>query len=359
MYPHGGEKRLLTQYLGWNHCVAVLPHFAKPEKPLSGSLVDLNSIPVSTRQGYRRYTTRREWLRRKLAHMVLEYFALDMLSVVMMKDAYFILGPEFAQANAKTTAAFGPPPFLASLPSPVLFTYRSLACFAGVFLAIEIIFSSFQVFCHFALRGFLGTRAELWQFPCVFGSFTFGVLDRGMAGFWGGWWHQTFRTAFGAPGLWLTRRGYIDPRSPRGKAVAGLLAFAQSAVLHSMGSVSCLPPSRPWLPAAFFLLAWAGVIAQTAVCAALRSIAGDTAGLPVPVRRAGNFLFAFVWLNATQYLLSDDLSRAAIWLLEPVPASPLRALGLGKPGDSWWRWDSYLWPHWWVGSHWWQSGLAV
>lgn len=337
----------------------MLPHFAKPEKPLSGSLVDLKSIPVSTRQGYRRYTTRQEYLRAKLSTMVLGYFALDFLSVMMMKDAYFILGPEFVNTNSKAAPSLGPPPFLANLPPPVLFTYRSLASFGGIFLAIEIIFSCFQMFYHFALRRYVGTRAELWQFPCIFGSFTFCVLDRGMAGFWGGWWHQTFRAAFGAPGLWLSRNGYIDPRSPRGKAVAGLLAFAQSAVLHSLGSISCLPPSRPWLPAAFFLLAWVGILAQTAACAALRSVAGDTAGLPVVVRRTGNFLFAFAWLNYTQYLLSDDLARAAIWLLEPVPVSPLRALGLGKPGDSWWRWDPYTWPRWWAGNYWWQSGIAM
>lgn len=136
------------------------------------------------------------------------------------------------------------------------------------------------------------------------------------------------------------------------------MAFALSGFLHSLGSISCLPPSKPFLPPVFFLLCWVGVLVQTAGCALLRG-AGVTKKLPVWARRAGNFAFVFVWLNATQFFLSDDLARAGIWMLEPVPISLFRAMGLGKPGDSWWRWDSVLWPRWWVGRVWWESGIAL
>lgn len=353
------RKQTSDENTGWNWCVPVIPHFAKPEKPLSGALVDLTSIPLRTRQGYRRYTTSREWLRAKLGHLLLGYLSLDLLSVIMMKDPYFILGPDFANATADGAAAVALPPYLASLPSLVLFTYRSLVCFAAIFLAIENIFLCAGLFAHFVLRRLYGTRAELWHFPSVFGSFIYGVADRGMAGFWGAWWHQTFRTAFAAPGLWLTRKGYIDSRSPRGKAAIGLLAFAQSGFLHCLGSVSCVPPGKPWQPPTFFLLSWAGLIVQVAWTAALRAMLGRESPMPSTLRRAGNVVFVFAWLNAVQFLLADDFARAGVWLLEPVPASLFRGLGLGKPGDSWWRWDAFLLPGWYRGSRWWLSGISM
>ncbi|KUI62089.1 hypothetical protein VP1G_09219 [Cytospora mali] len=291
----GWSYDLVTSFrgTGWNWTVPIIPHFAKPERPLSLAPVDVDSIPLRTRQGYRRFTTRRALARAQLLPMALGYLALDLGSLT----------------------------------------------------------------CLFLLpRRLLGTRAELWHYPSTYGAFVPNVLDKGLAGFWGGWWHQTFRVAFSAPSAWLARRGYMDPRSGGGRAAAGLIAFAQSAFLHSLGSVSCLPPSRPWTPPVFFMLAWAGVLVQAAACGAARRV---TARAPASARRAGNLVFVFAWLNATQYWFCDDLARAGIWLLEPVPVSFLRALGLGKPGDSWWRWDWVMWPRWYVGRHWWESGIAL
>ncbi|ROW11569.1 hypothetical protein VMCG_00929 [Cytospora schulzeri] len=349
---------------GWNWTVPILPHFSKPEKPQSSSPVDLDSIPLCTRQGYRRFTTRGALARAKLLPLVLGYLALDVGSVLMMKDPHFILGPEFATATSTTTTTtpLPLPPFLAALPPTLLFTYRAMLCFSAIIIAIELIMTLWQLTCLYLLPGSLlggATRAELWHYPSTYGAFAPNVLDKGLAGFWGGWWHQTFRVAFSAPTAWLARRGHIggDPaRSPRARAVAGLLAFAQSAFLHSLGSVSCLPPSRPWSPPVFFILAWVGVLVQTGLCAAARPV---TRGLPRVVRRGGNLVFVFVWLCATQYWFCDDMARAGIWLLEPVPVSLLRAAGLGRPGDSWWRWDWVMWPRWYVGRHWWDSGIAL
>lgn len=318
--------------------------------------MDLNSIPLCTRQGYRRYSTTQEWVRAKLGPIIAGYFALDFLSVIMMKDPYFILGPELASVAPVTL-----PPVLASLPAPLLLLYRSIVCFSGVFLAIDLMITLYQLLSHILLRRLLGTRSELWHYPCVYGSFVYGVLDKGIVGFWGAYWHQTFRVTFSAPGVWLGRRGYLDPYSAKGKALAGLIAFAQSGFLHALGSVSCLPPSRPWAPPVFFLLNWVGILVQTAWCAALQRYGVySRTTTPVWARRAGNLLFAFVWLIATQYFFSDDISRSGIWLLEPVPVSLFRALGLGRPGDSWWRWDPVLVPSWWNGAgRWWQSGIAL
>lgn len=285
--------------------------------------------------------------------MALSYLLLDLLSVLMMKDPYFILGPELALSSPLPL-----PFYLAPLPGPALFIYRGLACFLAILLAIDLILTTYQIFAHLCLHRVLGARSELWHFPCIYGGFTHGVLDKGLVGFWGAWWHQTFRIAFSAPSVWLARHRYLNPRSATGKAVAGLLAFLQSGFLHTGGSISCLPPSKPWGPPAFFLLCWVGILVQTTAVVVLRHL-GVVERTPVGVRRATNLVFVLAWLLSSQFLFSDDLARGGIWLLEPVPASVFRALGYGRPGDVWWRWDSTLWPRWWTGKHWWESGIAL
>jgi hypothetical protein len=335
---------------GWNWSIHVLPRFSKPDRPQSDSPVDLRSIPESTPQGFRRYTTRRAWVRSEAIPFVLGYLTLDALSVLMMKDPYFILGPEYSSSGAPL------PRLLAALPPWLLFTYRSLVSFAGVLTAIAVVMKLWQLVCAFALAPLLGTRAELWHYPTLMGGFTHNVLDRGLAGFWGAWWHQTFRVAFGAPAVWLARGR--RRRAVGNKILAGFFAFAQSGFLHALGSASCLPPSRPWAPPIFFLLSWLGILLQATVCGTVpRTTIGS--GPPRWARRACNFAFVFLWLNATQYWMLDDIARSGIWLLEPVPVSLFRALGLGEPGDHWFRWTWDELPRLHAGERWWDSGIAL
>lgn len=334
---------------GWNWSIPVVPRFSRPDKPHSGALVDLASIPESTPQGYRRYTTRQDWLRSELLTFIAGYLALDALSVLMMKDPYFILGPEYTDSAVPIPL----PPLLAALAPWQLFLYRSTASSSGVLAAIYMMMKLWQLICASILPPILGSRADLWHYPTLFGGFTHNVLDRGLAGFWGGWWHQTFRVAFGAPAAWLAGPG----RRPN-KTAAGFFAFAQSGFLHSLGSASCLPPSRPWAPPVFFMLSWVGIMLQSTLCG-LPAVRRVTGALPRWLRRAGNLAFVSAWLISTQYWMLDDIARSGIWLLEPVPLSPLRALGLGGPGDHWWRWTWDELPRLHSGAHWWDSGVAL
>lgn len=336
---------------GWNWCIPVAPRFSRPDRPRSGAPVDLGSIPQSTPQGYRRFTTRRGWLRSELLSFAAGLLALDALSVLMVKDPYFILGPEYTESPVPIPL----PRHLAALQPWQLFLCRSLAGSLGVLTAIYVVMGSWQLICACALRPLLGSRADLWHYPTLFGGFTHNVLDRGLAGFWGGWWHQTFRVAFGAPAAWLA--GGPGGRRPS-KAAAGFFAFAQSGLLHALGSASCLPPSTPWAPPVFFMLSWLGILLQSSVCGSPLVRPAITA-MPRWARRSGNLAFVLAWLSATQYWMLDDIARSGIWLLEPVPLSLLRALGLGEPGDHWWRWTWDELPRLHRGAHWWDTGIAL
>jgi hypothetical protein len=249
----------------------------------------------------------------------------------------------------------------------MIFTLRAIFGMLGIQAAITIIFYSDQLLRVLLgmhpkspFRRIFGARLDLWQFPSIWGSFT-AVLDHGLAGFWGIWWHQTFRVAFTGPTVWLRRAGWVSAHTRTGQVAIGVfLAFAQSSALHAAGGFTSLPRRSStwwWAPATFFLLSGVGMLVQRQIVLALGTRATQA---PLWARRAANLVFTAVWLLLTQWALIDDLCHSAIWLYEPVPISPLRAMGFGQPGDGWLRWaDADLFPRWHMGKHWWQIGFAL
>ena len=47
----------------------------------------------------------------------------------------------------------------------------------------------------------LGPAGEAWMHPPIFGPFS-AVLEDGLNGFWGQYWHQIFRITFTSAGRW-------------------------------------------------------------------------------------------------------------------------------------------------------------
>jgi hypothetical protein len=110
----------------------------------------------------------------------------------------------------------------------------------------------------------------------------------------------------------------------------------------------------------FFLLQAVGIVLQRALIGALQQRwPASLAKTPQLLRRVANLLFVVAWLLLTAKPLMDDFAVTGLWLLEPVPMSPLRWLGYGHPADSWWRWDRPHWPHWHVGRRWWETGMGL
>ena len=116
-----------------------------------------------------------------------------------------------------------PPSFLPSFirDSFVLTkSYRLLICLCAINLALWAIFKAGPVFFVGILGPkIVGLRGEAWMNPAdMFGDFGH-VLDSGIAGWWGAWWHQTFRFAFQQPGDWLVGSLGLKQRSVAGKLV--------------------------------------------------------------------------------------------------------------------------------------------
>jgi len=85
--------------------------------------------------------------------------------------------------------------------------------------------------------------------------------------------------------------------------------------------------------------------------------AGITQRTPKLVRQVLNFAYVHIWFYFTAPLLCDDFAKGQLWLFEPLPFSPMRILGIGLPGDRWWRWNDLF--RWHSDPTWWKSGIAL
>ncbi|KAI1486231.1 membrane bound O-acyl transferase family-domain-containing protein [Biscogniauxia mediterranea] len=342
---------------GWNWAIPCLPPYEPP--PYVGDVqLPLSSGVHTSRQGFTRALTRRQLLFSRLfGSIVPSYLVLDFCIVATSADPYFLLGPSHRESGSVPL-----PAALASLHPLALSALRTALAFSAILAALHLVWDLWALALAFPLRPLLGPlRSHPWHLPSMTGSFA-QVLDRGLAGFWGAWWHQTFRFGFAAPALWLQRRGFLS-RSSFSSLVAPALAFLQSGLVHAAASATTVAPSRWEMPLCFFLCAGAGAVLQARLSAALRPL---LLHLPRPARRAGNLAFALLWMCATSWMLVDDFGRCGLFLYDPLPLSVFRPwsarLG-GDPADtSVLRYDPGSAPRWvrvpgrWG---WLQSGVAI
>jgi hypothetical protein len=329
---------------GWNWAISPLPALPPSIDAALGETVNTASWTGISSVGLKRYNTRREIFVHHIPYFVVGYFLLDVLKVIMMKDPYYIFGPN----------TYALPPHLQGFSPLALQFIRQIISTSSILVSLEMVFKLCPLgFCLLLGPKVLGLRGEAWYYPTTWGSWS-RVMDHGLNGLWGSWWHQTFRFAFSAPSNFLIGNGYVHPHSFIAKVLALIFAFGISGILHSGGSISQFPKTQPWHALAFFMLQPVGIVVQLTICSVLHPYIKK---LPRSVRRTGNFLYGFFWLFETGWLLTDDFARGGMWLYEPIPISMLRGLGFGAAGDGWWCWG-HKWIGWYTGKHWWESGIA-
>ncbi|KAJ5381283.1 uncharacterized protein N7496_003711 [Penicillium cataractarum] len=374
---HGLEKfhwqtypRKLTHRFEW--CAGLLFNLRGPEwnwrAPHLGPLP--RSVHTQLHAGFQgdrfkahddaTYTTAKNRLRAALWKFLQGYLLLDCLKVVMMRDPYFrgIFTNEM------------PPPFpfsyVASIPLFIRFYHCFISCM-GVYVALEFV-TSLNPICFLGLsmafsnaaRKLTGAPLDAsWLYADSFGPFITSVLDHGLAGCWGRWWHQLFRQGFTATAHWilslLPTRWSADTRVKRITHV--LVAFAISGFIHASGShtqfANTYPLSGPFL---FFSLQGLAIMLENIFKTVIfpRLPLADT---PRWVRRTANAVFVFCWLFYSGAFIADDFARGGLWLMEPVPISPIRGLGLAYD-KGWWCWDK-PWFHYWSDGTYWGSGIRV
>ena len=330
---------------GWNWEITPMP--GQPlfiQQELGGPSGENFSSGKSS-VGFRQFTSKHKLFDRQVPKFVAGYFVLDTLKILMMKDPYFIFGPN----------SYALPSHIAGLSTIQLKVYRLIISFLAITISLEMALILSPIGLGLVLgNSILGLRGEPWYYVTHWGSpSTIGT--KGLNGLWGSWWHQTFRFAFAAPTNYLIDNQYIQPRSSSTKIVGLVFAFGISGFLHSCASMTQFPKTSAINPMIFFMLQAVGIFIQSTACSLLSRY---TERLPSWLRKGGNVLYAFGWLIMTAGWLTDDFARGGVWLYEPIPLSPLRGLGFGQFGDGWWCWDEYF-IRWHKGKHWWESGLAI
>lgn len=263
------------------------------------------------------YPTRRQLLTQNLPSFILNSLALDTLKALTAQDPYFL---------------------------SLLFTYTSLL---NIFLLAPL-----GLACLLGPR-ILGPHASPWLYPPSFGPMS-AIADKGLAGLWGGWWHQLFRYAFESAGEFIGGTClHLPKKSTAGAAVRVTVAFWCSGFLHACASYTVMGNTHPMRNSfAFFAVQPVGILAQRALSMWLRK-EGYREAIPVWMRRVGNVMVVVGWCVLTGPLVADDFAAAGIWLYEPLPVSLVR----GLRGEGWWRWGGE-WVRWYSGTRWWRSGLV-
>ncbi|KAJ6110074.1 hypothetical protein N7486_002309 [Penicillium sp. IBT 16267x] len=251
---------------------------------------------------------------------LISYLTLDALKVIMMRDPYF--------RGTVVADAARPAPFLL----PCIHTF-------GCSL-LPLLYVS-------------------WLYADIFGPFISPVLDDGLAGVWGSWWHQLFRHGFISTARWilslLPGSWGTDPRVKRLTYI--LVAFSLSGFVHACGSYTQFTETRPLSgPFLFFFLQSMAITVEYMFKAIVLSklSLGRT---PRWLQRTANGLIVFFWLLFTGPVIADDFARGGLWFMEPVPISPLRGLGLAN-GQGWWCWEGEWFKYWNDGTYW-GSGIRV
>ena len=294
-----------------------------------------------------------------LRTFLLSYLMLDGLKVLLMMDPYF----------RGTASPDAQPPFpfssFAFIPFGIRFYHCFLSCM-GVYVALLFV-TSFNPICFLGLSlAFPNASRKLtaapldapWLYADAFGSFISPTLDHGLAGTWGRWWHQLFRHGFTTAARWLIS---LLPGTWRANAgvkriVHIFVAFGLSGFLHACGSYTQFTKTAPLTgPFLFFQLQGIAIIFESI----FKTVVFPMLPLdwtPRWLRRTANGIFVFCWLLYSGPLIADDFARGGIWLMEPVPFSPLRGLGLG--GGQAWCWQGSWFEYWSDGTYW-GSGLRV
>ena len=339
--------------VGWTFQTTTVPPLPKSmEAKLHGSVDSTDSEEVTmSKTGIRRFSNRTALLKDTLIQLSIGYLALDVIKVLMHHDPYF-----WGYTDAASPSYL---PMAVMKSYSLVRAYRLLIGLAAMYTALWQIYKLGPLFfCGIVGPEWIGVRGEAWMNPPdMFGSFNC-VLDNGLAGWWGGWWHQVFRVAFEAHSTWLLKRLKIEKTSETGKTVGLLVSFFLSACLHACGSYTLLGDTRPLKgPARFFLLQPFGIVAQMLLTSQLYKF-GILDKSPKWLRQTTNFVFVHTWLFFTAPLLIDDFARGGTFLFQPLPISPLRGFGLGAKDDTWFCWRDGV-AHWRSGKRWWDTGIAL
>ncbi|KAL9624620.1 MAG: hypothetical protein Q9160_001285 [Pyrenula sp. 1 TL-2023] len=330
---------------GWNWRIPSLPRLPKMDSSEAPPLSSPSSASASLKP----------LLKYKLFEFLFLYLLVDTFETLFHHDPYF-WNPDNYPLHSASPPAF--PRILHA--SPVLRkSYRLFFSMSATALALEYVFVLNPLVYGGLIAHLLPslsnlTRAPLSEpflYPPQWGPPS-AILDHGLPGFWGKWWHQMFRHGISEPGRFLTSEVlHLPLKSTSSRVIQVMMAFSLSGFLHASASYTQFADTKPLHPFLFFFLQGIGVLAQGAIALKLKPL---TEKLPKWARRAGNAAVVALWAYYTGPLLANDFARGGVWLFEGIPVSIWR----GLMGEGWWCWHG-KWFMWWDKGRWWERGFAI
>ncbi|CAI7661505.1 unnamed protein product [Penicillium glandicola] len=299
------------------------------------------------------YPSSKHRLQAAFRKFFISYLVLDTLKVIiLMPDPYF--------RGTPSADSLSPFPFFyftnLTLHPTMAQLFHSLYSAISVYFALEFVTSLNPIFFLGLSLAFPNGAKKLtaaplgasWLYADTFGPFFTSVLDEGLAGCWGRWWHQIFRYGFVASARWIlsvlpaSLASHLQVR----RVIYVAVAFCLSGFVHACGSHTQIADTSPIFGTfLFFALQGVAIMGEQFFKTSILP-KSPFAGTPRWLRRTANFVFAFCWLMASGVLVADDFARGGLWLMEPVPISPLRGLGFGLQGQGWWCWDEPWFRYW-------------
>ncbi|KFY93516.1 hypothetical protein V498_04384 [Pseudogymnoascus sp. VKM F-4517 (FW-2822)] len=211
---------------GWNFSIPTNPALPEAVAASLGETVPESDGPLTSKTGIQCFRTRKELARYVVPSFILCYLLLDVCKFQIIHDPFYRTGDASLPAPAYLE---GFPPFLVTR-----IRRNTIAISLVVFIQFHALL--IPIVASLLLGpSVLGIRGEAWMYATTWGSLS-NILDKGLAGFWGSWWHQTFRAGFTAPTNYLIRKGWL-----RGNGVASQLVSITIAFMISGTPIYLLP----------------------------------------------------------------------------------------------------------------------
>ena len=263
-------------------------------------------------------------------HTIIAYLALDLTSALTTTDPYFTNPSIPLSSPLPQTTPFSLQTIPPRVLRPTLISLQAYALIANLLPAPALIPSLLNA------AGILPDNCSPHAWPSYFGPPT-SFLERGLTGWWGGFWHQTMRWSVSGPGIALANSLGLTRKGLARRAIVLCSAFGLSGCVH-MGLV---PPEPLHLGAGvsvlfvralvggFFWLQVVGMLVEDVVGRCVERIVSRETRRSRAwwwLRAVGNVAWLYVWFCGCMPLLGEAGRQLGWWRHWLVPVSLVKGL---------------------------------
>ena len=197
-------------------------------------------------------------------------------------------------------------------------TCRMLLAYAGILHTLNLVIISGQLLKRVIAWASLSPVPyhKSWLNTPLYGNIS-AALDSGLAGFWGGYWHQIYRfdALTCSTAVLSCCPGWIRQRVIARRIIRMLVTFFLVGIAHSSACYTSVGPTRPIRGVLmFFMVQSLGIILQMILLSILPPWLHD-----LRLGRVANFVIVFIWFLACTPLLFDEYVSGGLFVIDQLP----------------------------------------